>query len=155
MNLIELSHVFEPTKGNIDTLAQQIADYALDGNDPLQLAVNLSAIIQTCELAKEKMSEAVLAELDKYPKGKTTSRGAKVERKEVGSKYDYTRSEAWVKIKEVEEKVSTKRKEVEAICKNCPEGSELQYTDTDTGEVLTITRASKTSTTSFAITLSK
>ena len=41
------------------------------------------------------------------------------------------------------------------MAKNCPDGSELFFTDTETGEVFSIKKAAKSSKTSFAITLSK
>jgi hypothetical protein len=63
--------------------------------------------------------------------------------------------EAWKAFKAVEDKAVEKRKAVEKIAQNVPEGSELSYTDTDTGEMFSITRGTKTSKTGFAVILAK
>lgn len=153
-DILALTNTFEPTKANIETLAQVLAEQALDGADPIRLAIQLTALQQTCEAAKAKLSEIVLTELDKN-NGKASMLGANVERAEVGTKYDFSDSEAWVKIKAEEDKIADKRKAIEGMAKNVPDGSELQWTDTDTGETLSVKKASKTSKTSFKITLGK
>lgn len=152
--ILELTNTFEPTKSNIETLAQVISEQALDGADPIRLSIQLTALIQTCETAKEKISEIVLKELDKS-NGKVEILGAKVERKETGVKYDYSESEAWKNIKSDEDKLVEKRKAIEKIAQTLPEGTESTFTDSDTGETLTIKKANKSSKTSFAITLGK
>lgn len=146
---------FGCSKPEIETLAQLISEEALDGNtEPIKLCVQLTALIQVCEAAKEKLSEKVLSELDKH-NGKTEVLGAKIDRKETGVKYDFSSSEAWKAIKASEDKIAEKRKAVETIAKTLPEGSELSFTDTDTGETMAVVKAYKTSKTSFAITLGK
>ena len=152
--LLEVTNTFEPTKPNIETFAQLIAEQAIDGADPIRLAIQLTAIVQTCEAAKEKLSEIILIELAKS-NGKTEMLGAKVERKETGVKYDYSNSEAWVKVSEQEKVLSDKRKAIETIAKNVPDGVETNVTDESTGETWTLKKAAKTSKTSFAITLGK
>lgn len=153
--LIDLSEPLLPTKENIEALANNIVANVLDGHaNPLNTAIQLEAIKKACEAAREKITEPVLNELKKHG-NKTTLLGAKIEQKEVGTKYDFTQSEAWVKLNKQKESITEKLKAVEGIAKNVPEGTESSFTDTDTGETLTIVRASKTSTTSFAITLSK
>lgn len=153
--IIESVKSFGCSKPDIETLAQLISEEALDGNtDPVKLSVQLTALIQVCESAKEKLSEKVLSELDKS-NGKAEILGAKIERKETGVKWLYEGSEAWVRVKEQEDKIATKRKSIEAIAKTLTAGNEVSYTDADTGEVMTIIQGIKTSKTSFAITLQK
>jgi len=152
--LLEVTNVFEPTKANIETMAQIIAEQSMDGADPIRLAVQLTAIIQTCEAAKAKLSEIIVSELDKS-QGLSTCLGAKIERAEVGTKYDYSTSEAWVKVSEQEKLFSDRRKAIETIAKNAPEGTEMNVTDESTGETWAIKRAAKSSKSSFKITLSR
>jgi hypothetical protein len=144
-----------PTKENIGNVASNIIELCNSGLiSPIELAVKLSALEKVCEQVREGISEQVLTELAK-DNGKTTCLSAKIERKEVGTKYNFESCEAWTKVKEKENFWSDKRKEIETISKNCPEGAELNFTDTSTGETWNVIRASKTSKTSFAVTLSK
>jgi hypothetical protein len=146
---------FQPTKTNISTLAAEIASAVLNGeSDPIALAVQLAAIEKVCEQARELIKDSVSAELSKH-NGKTEILGAKIERKEVGTKYDYTASEAWSTIKAMEDKIAEHRKAVEAIAKALPEGHQAEFVNPETGEAMTIVRSTKSSTTSFAVTLGK
>lgn len=153
--IIDLSEPLLPTKENIEALANSIATNVLEGNtDPLITVVQLEAIKKACDAAREKITEPVLRELQKH-NNKTSVLGAKVEQKEVGTKYDFTQSEAWVVLNKQKEAIAEKMKAVEAIAKNVPTDTESSFTNTDTGETLAVVRATKTSTTSFAITLGK
>lgn len=144
-----------PTKESIAEVSFNIIDRVKNGEvSPLELIVQLAAIEKVCEQVRAGCEEQILTELSKE-NGKVVCLGAKVERKEVGTKYNFDDCEAWNKVKEQENFWSDKRKEVETISKNCPEGSELNFTDTATGETWNVKRASKTSKTSFAVTLAK
>lgn len=146
---------FIPTKSNIDKMAQEIAMSVLNGeSDPIFLAIRLAALEKICEQARELIGDSVQSELSKY-NGKAEFLGAKIERKEVGTKYDYTASDAWTTIKAMEDKVGEHRKAVEAIAKALPEGHQAEFVNPETGEAMTIKRSSKSSKTSFAITLGK
>ena len=154
MNALSLS-ITLPTKEAIGDIAMNIVNQIRDGNgNPLELVVQLAAIEKICEMVREGIGEQVLSELDKEH-GKTVCLGAKLERKETGTKYAYDGSEAWVAIKAAEDKIVEKRKAVEAIAKVLPADAESSWTDTDTGETLTIIHAPKSSKTSFVITLGK
>lgn len=144
-----------PTKTNISEQAALMAQLVKDGElNPLDAAVKAKAIIASCEEFLSQINDYVVDEVAKYGKS-TSALGAKIEVRETGVKYDFTGSEAWNKIKSEEDRIAEKRKQVEAIAKNCPSGSELQWTDIDTGEMLSIQVAAKSSKTSFAITISK
>lgn len=144
-----------PTKTNISEQAARMVQIVNDGEiNPIDAAVKAKAIIASCEEFLSQINDAVVNEVSKYGKS-TSALGAKVEVKETGVKYDFTGSEAWNKIKSQEDRIAEKRKQVEAIAKNCPSGSEVQWTDTDTGETLSIQVAAKSSKTSFAITIAK
>ena len=143
-----------PTKEVISEVSMNVIDKIRNGEiDPINAVVQLSAIEKVCEMIREGISEQVLNELDKE-NGKVIRLGAKSDRKEVGTKWSYD-NEAWKAFKAIEDKAVEKRKAVEKIAQNVPEGTELSYTDTDTGETFSITRGSKTSKTGFAVILGK
>jgi len=146
-----------PTKKNVEDIAMTIIDQCNAGEiNPAEMAVKLAAIEKVCGLVRDGIKRCVLSEIEKYDKKEDiVILGAKIQQKETGVKYDYSSSEAWNAISEGEKKMIAKRKEIETIAKNVPEGSQIQYTDTDTGETLTIVRAAKSSETNFAVTLGK
>lgn len=153
--LMQISSDFLPTKQNIEVIAESILATVDNGeHDPIKTAIQLEAVKKACETAREKISEHVQRELAKYGK-KANVMGATVEEKEVGVKWDYTGSEAWQALKQQRDKIDEKIKAVESIAKSLPEGSESAFTDTDTGETFAVVRGSKTSKTSYAITLGK
>lgn len=154
-NIIELKEDFIPSKDNISGIAGSIVERLNSGEaDPLKVIVQLTAVEKACAIAREQANEIVLTELSKY--GKSTSvLGAKIEQKEVGVKWDYSQSEAWIKLKEQKDKIDEKIKAVENIAKTLPEGAESSFTDTDTGETWGICKGLKSSKTSFAVTLQK
>lgn len=145
-----------PTKENIGTAATAMVELCRAGEvNPLDLMVKLSALEKVCELVKEQIKQQALTELDKYPQGKTIHLGANVDRKEVGVKWNYENSGAWVKMSKKAEEAIAKRKEVEKMAQTIPEGQSVEIADTETGEMLTVSRGIKTSTTSLAVTLGK
>jgi len=144
-----------PTKENISDVSMNIIDKVRNGEmEPLELIAQLAAIEKVCEFVRTGIESNVLTELDKS-QGKAEILGAKIEKKEVGIRWDYSASEAWKAIKTREEKIVEDRKAIEKIAQNIPDGQQLSYTDTSTGETLSVIRGNKSSKTSFAITLSK
>lgn len=153
--LSEINDTWEPSKPNIETLAQLLSEQALDGVvDPVKMAVQLTAIEQICEAAKAKIREAVVSRLEQDG-GKATSLGAAVQKKEVGVKWDYSNSPAWLAAKAKATAASERLREIEKIAQTLPEGQVLPFADPETGEVLDVSRGAKSSTTSFIVTLSK
>lgn len=143
-----------PTKENIYQASMDIVQKVQDGEmDALELAVKLSAMEKIIETIRDGISENVLLELDKE-QGRAISLGAKIQRKEVGTKYDYSGTQIWSIIKKQEDEIAKKRKDIEKMAQLAPEGTELNWTDTSTGETFTIVKAAKSSKTSFAVTLS-
>lgn len=144
-----------PSKTRISQVATNIIDQCRNGEiDALELIVKVSALEKILEIIREGVAENVLKELNKY-QGKTSKLGAQVIQKELGVKYDYSESEAWKAVKEMEDKLSTKRKEIEKMAQLVPEGTQVSWTDKDSGETLSITKAAKSSKTGFAVTLEK
>ena len=154
-SITEISRDFLPTKENILTLSANIVKELAEGNgDPIKTAIQLAAMEKVCKDARDGMNELVLTELSKY-NGKTELLGAKVERAEVGTKYDFSNSEAWTQIKGEIDALELELKSVETIAKTLPDSGQASYTRIATGETLTVVKAAKSSKTSFKITLGK
>jgi len=144
-----------PTKSNITEKANEIVSLVNDGEvSAIEIAIKLKAIMLVCEEALSAINENVVTEVSKFGKS-TESLGVKLEVKEVGTKWDYSTSDAWKSIKLEEDKLAEKRKQIEDIAKKTPVGAVANWTDTETGELLTIKTGLKTSKTSFAITIPK
>lgn len=140
-----------PSKTNVTLLATRIAIQVSEGHvDPIEAAIRLNAMKGVCEEALAAIREDVLEELGKSA-GKASKHDCKVERAEVGTKYDYSASADWHNFKLTEEEAAIERKKVEERLKRIPPGK-LQV-DQETGE--TLTGPAKVSTTSFKVTLAK
>lgn len=141
-----------PTKSNIDTMANTIAYEVSEGNiDPVEAIVKVTAMEQVCKAARLKIEGYVLANLELYPQGKRDFNGAKIERAEVGTSYDFSHDAVWAEMYNEIEIRKSHIKEREEQLKKIPAGKLL--VDEETGE--TIVGAAKSSKTSFKVTLSK
>ena len=142
-----------PSKENIKSISESIIVSVQDGEiDPLQTVVKLAALEKVCEQVREGITENVLIELGKQ-KGETVVFDAKVQQREVGVKYDYSETPEWVGINKQYEALGKKKKELEAYLQKLPRV--INEVDKESGELMQMTPASKTSKTSFSITLSK
>lgn len=153
-DILALTNTFEPTKANIETLSQLLAEQILDGADPIRLSIQLAALEQTCKAAKDKIQEATIDELSKH-NGKCSIMGATVERTESGVTYDYSESEAWTVTKEKEDFWANRRKEIETMAKACQDNTTILFADSTTGETWEVKKPFKKSKTVAKITLGK
>lgn len=103
-----------PSKFSVDLLSDYIADQINNGHiNPLEAAVYLSAITDVAKAVREKISDVLLDELGKYPKGKAEIYGATVS--EMSSvKYDYSHIDEWKKLDDQIKELEEKRKQIEA-----------------------------------------
>lgn len=144
------------SKTQINTLAEKAVTDLLENGFVLQAAEALSAIEEFVKLVKKDVRylSFVRDELAKN-KGKfQTNSGAKIEAAEVGTKYDYSQCNDPIlrdlnkTLAETNEAV----KEREAFLKAVPEkGIEIRHDD----ELVTIYPPSKSSTSSYKLTLAK
>jgi vacuolar-type H+-ATPase subunit E/Vma4 len=140
-----------PTKENIDTLSSLIAYQVKEGEvDPAEAIVKVTAMEQVCKAVRSKIEEDVLDKLGLY-NGKYTYNGAKIERAEVGTSYDYSHDSRWNELKSIADAANKQLKEHEEALKKIPSGKLLVCDDN--GE--TFVGPAKSSKTSFKITLSK
>ncbi len=141
----------KPTKTDIkiatDILIQQVDNGEVN---PIDAALQLKVMEEFIKDAREKLNKYTIDELYKYQACKVNIYDAKIEIAETGVKYDYSTDIVWQKLKQDNELTSSALKEREDLLKKIPAGSQLVD---ENGEVAT--GPTKTSTTSYKITLAK
>ena len=102
-----------PTKFGIELLADSIQEQINDGTlDPLDVAIKFNSIEQLAKSVKTRITENVLAELVKHPKGKAEVLGATVSEM-VTVKYDYSDLPGWNELEEQIKVLKDQQKEIE------------------------------------------
>ena len=102
-----------PTKFGIELLADSIQEQINDGTlDPLDVAIKFNSIEQLAKSVKTRITENVLSELVKHPKGKAEILGASVSEM-VTIKYDYSDLPGWLELEEQIKVLKEKQKEIE------------------------------------------
>jgi len=102
-----------PTKFGIELLADSIQEQINDGLlDPLDGARKFNSIEQLAKSVKTRITENVLAELVKHPKGKAEVIGASVSEM-VTIKYDYSDLPGWLELEEQIKVLKEQQKEIE------------------------------------------
>lgn len=145
-------------KSEINTHARSFVESVMEQGNPLQAAETIAALENFIKSVKEdkRFTDYVREEAGKHGKQYTSPSGAKIELAEVGSKYDFSLCND-EKLSQMESDLSVLETSVKArkeMLKTVPvEG--LVVTDQETGETYTVYPPSKTSTSSFKITLAK
>ena len=102
-----------PTKFGIELLADSIQEQINDGTlDPLDVAIKFNSIEQLAKSVKTRITENVLAEFVKHPKGKAEVLGATVSEM-VTVKYDYSDLPGWNELEEQIKVLKDQQKEIE------------------------------------------
>ena len=102
-----------PTKFGIELLADSIHEQINDGLlDPLDVAIKFNSIEQLAKSVKSRITENVLTELTKHPKGKADILGASVSEM-VTIKYDYSDLPGWNELEEQIKVLKDQQKELE------------------------------------------
>ena len=147
---------FAVSKANREELAIQIVE-AIDAGDlnPLDIHYQVKAMEDFIKMltVNSRYKDAVLTEGMKHGKSFQFN-GSKMEIKETGVKYDYSKcgDPNWQILENQITELKDKQKAVEAHLKVLPaEG--LQVVNADSGEVIQMYPPVKTSTTSIAVTL--
>lgn len=140
----------QPSKSGALEVANKIANAVIAGFlDPVDTAVLLNAIKLAADEALSAIRQPVVDQLEQS-QGKATVHGCKVEKAELGVKYDYSANESWVSAKQVEDKAAEDRKALEGLLKSIPAGKSI-FND----EGIELIGPSKSSTTGFKTTLAK
>lgn len=141
----------KPTKTDIkiasDIFIQQVDNGEIN---PIDAALQLKALEEFIKDVREKLNSYAIDELYKHQNGKVSIYDAKIEIAETGVKYDYSTDLVWQKLKQDNDLTASALKTREELLKKIPAGSQLVDED---GEVST--GPTKTSTTSYKITLAK
>jgi len=157
MSAASMVALFQTTKGQRNSFANQIIEDVLDGNlNPLQIHLQLKCMEDIVDqiISNEAFKDALLAEAQKFEGKSFEYLNAKIEKKEVGVKYDYSKCDdpAYLQLSESAKEFSLKLKSREVFLKSVPaEG--ITVTDESTGETTTIYPPSKSSTTAVVVTL--
>lgn len=147
---------FAVSKANREELAIQIVE-AMDAGDlnPLDIHYQVKAMEDFIKVltGNTRYKDYVLTEGMKHGKSFEFN-GSKMEIKETGVKYDYSKcgDPAWDGFESLLSEIKETQKEREKFLKSVPaEGIEI--VNNETGEVIKVYPPSKTSTTSIAVTL--
>lgn len=84
-------------KALVENWSAQVDDNMVD---PLKMLAQVTCIKKACEDTISHIMEQALREAEKYPEKSFTKYGVKLEKKEVGVKYDYSEDGIWVSINE-------------------------------------------------------
>jgi len=102
-----------PTKFGIELMADAIQEEVNNGLiDPLELAIKFNGIEQLVKSVKTRITDNVLAELMKHPKGKAEVLGASVSQMD-SVKYDFSDLPGWLELEEQIMMLKEKQKEIE------------------------------------------
>lgn len=141
----------KPTKTDIkiasDIFIQQVDNGEIN---PIDAALQLKALEEFIKDVREKLNSYAIDELYKHQNCKLSVYDAKIEIAETGVKYDYSGDIVWQRLKQENETTSSALKSREDLLKKIPAGSQLVD---ENGEVAT--GPTKTSTTSYKVTLAK
>ena len=117
MNSLKVNEIkvgdIAPTKFGIELMADAIQEQVNDGLlDPLEVAIKFNSLEQLVKSVKSRITENVLAELMKHPKGKAEVLGAVISNME-STKYDYSDLPGWSELEEQISALKEKQKEIE------------------------------------------
>jgi hypothetical protein len=117
MNSLKVNEIkmgdIAPTKFGIELMADAIQEQVNDGLlDPLEVAIKFNSLEQLVKSVKSRITENVLTELMKHPKGKAEVLGAVVSNME-SIKYDFSDLAGWSELEEQITMLKEKQKEIE------------------------------------------
>jgi hypothetical protein len=153
MNNIELIKSGPQTGDQILEFQNEILDSVTNGfEDPLFLLVKLKAFTKALDGAIDSIQEYALSEAQKHGKSFAIY-GAKVEVKEMGSKwfFDKTGDPIIARIAEQKDQIGKAEKDRQAFLKTLKE--KTSFLDEESGEVFTVYPARKESKTGIAISI--
>lgn len=147
----QLLHL-EPTKANIETAANQMVSAIKEGEvDQFELLVRMEAVKSFCDLVRKGAEQFTRQELEKYGKDGYKALQAKFEMIETGVRYNYNNDPVWAALNKQLTDIAEKMKEQEAFLKVLTKP--LNEADLETGDIIERVPPSKTSKSSFKITL--
>jgi hypothetical protein len=126
MNSLKVNEIkvgdIAPTKFGIELMADSIKEQVDEGLlDPLEVAIKFNSLEQLVKSVKSRITENVLSELMKHPKGKAEVLGAVVSNME-SMKYDFSDLPGWSELEEQILALRWKQKEIEDVEKEYHKG---------------------------------
>jgi hypothetical protein len=126
MNSLKVNEIkvgdIAPTKFGIELMADAIKEQVDEGLlDPLEIAIKFNSLEQLVKSVKSRITENVLSELMKHPKGKAEVLGAVVSNME-SVKYDFSDLPGWSELEEQILALRWKQKEIEDVEKEYHKG---------------------------------
>ena len=126
MNSLKVNEIkvgdIAPTKFGIELMADAIKEQVDEGLlDPLEMAIKFNSLEQLVKSVKSRITENVLSELMKHPKGKAEVLGAVVSNMET-VKYDYSDLPGWSELEEQIIALRLQQKEIEDVEKEYHKG---------------------------------
>lgn len=147
-----LLHLNPSSAQQIEFFATSIINEVKDGNEsPLRVLIQLRAMEKASKQILEGIKDNILTESDKYPGTSWEMWGNRLEKSEVGVKYDYSLSKdtVWERLNTDLDTADVKLKERETFLKTIREP--MTVVDELTGEIVKIFPPKKTSTTSLKV----
>lgn len=146
------------TKTQVKIAAEQSITDLLETGNILQAAEAISAMEAFIKEVKsdKRYTEYVREEVEKHGKAFSSPSGTKIELAETGTKYDFSKTNDFIlpELQKQAEELESKIKERETFLRGLPvEGVEVLAENS--GEVVRIFPPSKTSTSSYKVTLAK
>lgn len=138
--------IMPSSAGETARFAKQLIESVKHGEaNPLQLIVQLHALTKVYELVREEIESDMLREADKYPEKVIEAFGARLEKSEVGTKYNYhvSKDSEWERLDSEIRALEDKRKERETFLKALKEP--ITTLNKETGEIEEIRAPLKTS----------
>jgi hypothetical protein len=117
MNSLKVNEIkvgdIAPTKFGIELMADAIKEQVDEGLlDPLEVAIKFNSLEQLVKSVKSRITENVLSELMKHPKGKAEVLGAVVSNMD-SVKYDFSDLPGWSELEEQILALRWQQKEIE------------------------------------------
>ena len=149
----QILHI-EPTKANIEAAANEmITAIKEEGKEPFELLVRMEAVKSFCEMTRKGLETYTREELEKYGKEGYKALKAKFELAETGTKYDYSQDSIWCMLDQKLLSAKNDLKDCETFLKAL--SKPMMETNVETGEITERVPPTKTSNSSFKISLSK
>jgi hypothetical protein len=142
------------TQSQVDNFSDGVIHDVKYGNeDPLKVLVSLKAFDKASERIQKEIRENCLTAADKYPGASFEFVGNKIEKSEMGVKYDYagTGDPVYQKLFAIAEQANAQLKERETFLKAVT--APFSFLDEATGEVSVISPPNKKSTTGLKVSI--
>lgn len=151
MGVLEL---FSTSRTGIDVFSDQVIQAVQAGEvNPLKIRIWVKTMEEIIDRIKKETNEHQLKEAEKYPEKSFEYAGAKIEKSELGTKYDYTvcNDPVYTQLQKIVEEANRQVKERETFLKSLKEP--LVTVDEGSGEVARILPPLKKSTTGLKVSI--